>query len=98
MPTYIQLIDLTEQGVENIEESPDRIEEAKDLIESMGGEFKEIYLTLGRFDAVGIAEFPDDETYTKFTLAINREGNGTTETLKAFPFDEYRDIVADIPN
>lgn len=97
MPTYVQLINFTEQGLKNIEESPDRVREAKQLIESFGGEFKDLYYTLGQYDAVGIAEFPDDETYTKFTLAINQQGNGTTESLRGFSLEEFDDIVADLP-
>lgn len=98
MPTYIQLIDFTEQGVENIEGAPDRVEDAKDLIASLGGEFTEFYLTLGQYDAVGIAEFPDDEAYTRFTLAMNRAGNGSTETLRAFPLEDFRDLVDGLPD
>lgn len=97
MPTYVQLLNLTEQGVQNIEESPERVEEAKDLIESVGGEFKDFYYTLGQYDAIGIAEFPDDETYTQFALAINQEGNATTESLKAFSLEEFDELVEDLP-
>lgn len=97
MPTYVQLLNLTEQGVQNIEESPERVEEAKDLIESVGGEFKDFYYTLGQYDAIGIADFPDDETYTQFALAINQEGNATTESLKAFSLEEFDGLVEDLP-
>lgn len=97
MPTYISLVNYTEQGVANIKDSPDRLDDAKELAETLGGEFKEWYLTFGGHDAVAIAEFPDDETYAQFALAINRSGNVTTTTLKAFTEDEYRDVIAGIP-
>lgn len=97
MPTYVQLLDLTEQGVENIEESPERVEEAKELIESLGGEFKDFYYTFGQYDAVGIADFPDDETYAQFALAINQQGNATTESLKAFSLEEFDEVVEGLP-
>lgn len=97
MPTYIALVDYTEQGVANIKDSPDRLDQAKELAESMGGDFKEWYLTFGAHDAVAIAEFPDDETYAQFALVVNRLGNVNTTTLKAFTEDEYRDVIAGIP-
>lgn len=97
MPTYVQLIKLTEQGVKNIEEGPERVEEAKELIESLGGEFKDFYYTLGQYDAIGIADFPDDETYTQFALAVNKRGNGTTESLKAFSLEEFDGLLEDVP-
>lgn len=97
MPTYVQLLEFTEQGVENIEESPDRVEEAKELIESLGGEFRDFYYTFGRYDAIGVADFPDDEAYARFALAVNRQGNATTESLKAFSLEEFDGLVEDLP-
>lgn len=97
MPTYIALVDYTERGVENITDSPDRLDDAKELAAALGGDFTEWYLTFGEYDAVAIAEFPDDETYAQFALAVNRLGNVTTTTLKAFTEDEYRDVIAGIP-
>lgn len=97
MPTYVQLLNFTEQGVENIEESPEWVEEAKELIESLGGEFIDFYYTLGQYDAIGIADFPDDETYTQFALAVNQQGNATTESLKGFSLEEFDELVDELP-
>lgn len=97
MPTYITLLNWTQQGIENVQASPDRLDDAKSLAESMGGEITHWYLTFGRYDLVAISEFPDDETVAKFSLAANSLGNISTETLKAFDEQMYRDIIADIP-
>lgn len=96
MPTYMALVNYTNEGIENIEDSPDRLDAARDLAESMGGEF-DWYLTFGEYDAVTIGEFPDDETFAQFALAVNRDGNVSTTSLKAFSEDEYRDLIAGIP-
>lgn len=98
MPTYIALVDYTEQGAANITDSPDRLDDANERAEELGGDFREWYLTFGEHDAVAIAEFPDDETYAQFILAINRAGNVTTTTLKAFTEDEYRDVILVSPS
>lgn len=96
MPTYIHLTSYTRQGVQNIEDSPDRLDEAKELATSLNGEFKEFFLTFGQYDIVAITEFPDDETAAEFTLGVANEGAVTTETLKAFSEDRYRDIITSL--
>lgn len=97
MPTYIGLLEFTGEGVKNIDESPARLDRAKTLAQSMGCELEQFYLTFGEYDAVGVVHAPDDETFAQFVLAINREGNVTSTTMKAFTEDEYRDVIEGIP-
>lgn len=97
MPTYVLLTTFTQQGIENVQDSPERTEHAKSLVESVGGTWKEFFVTMGRYDGVVIAEFPDDETAAQAVLTLARSGNVTTETLRAFTLDEFRDIVDNIP-
>jgi uncharacterized protein with GYD domain len=91
------LVSWTQDGVKNIKKSPDRLTAAKKAFQSAGGEMKEFYLTMGRYDMVVVAEAPDDETFAKIVLAISSGGSVRTETLRAFPEDEYREIVAALP-
>lgn len=97
MPTYVTLLNFTEQGISTVEHSPDRIEAAKELVEDMGGSFEGFYLTFGQYDGVAIADFPDDESAAQYALALGKAGNATTETMKAFTEDEFRDIVGSLP-
>ena len=97
MPTYISLIKFTHQGVTNIKEGPARLDAGKDTLKAFGSELKTFYLTMGRYDIVAISEAPDDAAAAKVALAIGSAGNVTTETLRAFTEDEYRDIVAALP-
>ena len=97
MPTYISLLRYTQEGAENIKESPARLDAAKKLFQAMGSEFKAWYLTLGQYDAVAITEGPDDETAAKLLLTIAAQGNIRTETFRAFTEDEYRKIIAELP-
>jgi uncharacterized protein with GYD domain len=95
--TYIALLSFTQQGIENIKESPARLDVAKKAYQAMGAELKEFYLVMGQYDMVIVAEAPDDETVAKLALAIGSQGAIRTETLRAFPEDEYRKIVAALP-
>lgn len=93
MPTYIGLIDYTRQGIAKMEDSPERLQQAREHAEAQGGKIDDFYLTLGQYDAVYVAEFPDDESYTQWALDIAAAGAVATETLKAFPEDEYYDVI-----
>lgn len=97
MPTYIHLASYTGEGAQNIADSPDRLDDGKDLAASLNGELKQFFLTFGQYDMVAITEFPDDETAAQWALGVASGGAVTTETLKAFPEDEYRDVIAGLP-
>ena len=96
MGRYITLIRYTQQGAARIKESPARLDAAKKAAEAAGGKIHAWYLTMGKYDAVIISEFPNDETIAKFMLSTGSMGNITTQTLKAFTEAEYRKIVASL--
>lgn len=97
MPTYITLLRYTQQGMEEIKDSPKRLERARAAIQKAGGQLKAFYLTIGRFDALAVVEAPNDETYTTWALTVGSAGAVHTETLKAFTEEEYRKIIAAVP-
>ena len=97
MNSYIVFLNFTQQGAQKIKESPARVDAAKKAFKAMGGELKQFYLVMGRYDAVVIGEAPDDETAAKLALVISSQGNIHTETLRAFTEDEYRKIIAALP-
>ena len=96
MPTYITLIKWTDQGIRNVKESPQRLDATRKAIEAAGGKFIGYYLTMGRYDAVLIAEAPSDEAVAALALSAGSQGNVRTETMKAFPEDQYRNIIAKV--
>jgi uncharacterized protein with GYD domain len=97
MPTYVTLLRYTQQGIAKIKESPARLDAARKAAKAAGGKIHDWYLTMGHYDAVFVAEFPDDETCAKFTLSVGALGNVTTQTLKAFTEAEYRKIIGSLP-
>jgi uncharacterized protein with GYD domain len=97
MATYISLLHYTQQGMQNIKESPARLDAAKKAFRAMGGELKQWYLVMGQYDAVVVTEAPDDETASKMFLAVGALGSVRTETLRAFTEAEYRKIIAALP-
>ncbi|HVO66798.1 MAG TPA: GYD domain-containing protein [Syntrophales bacterium] len=97
MPTYILLMNLTEQGIKTIKDAPKRVEESIKAFEKMGGKFLGFYLTLGEYDYVSIGEAPNDEAAVAFALALGARGNVRTTSLKAFTKEEFAGIVKKLP-
>jgi uncharacterized protein with GYD domain len=96
MGYYVTLIRYTQQGASKIKESPARLDAARKAAEKGGGKIHAWFLTMGKYDAVLVSEFPSDEASAKFMLATGALGNVTTQTMKAFTEDEYRKIVASL--
>lgn len=96
MKTYITLVNWTQKGIQEIKESPTRLDKAKAIIAEAGGEMKSFYMTVGRYDMVAIIEAPDDATYARIMLSMGSKGGVRTDSLSAFPEDEYRKIIAEI--
>jgi len=97
MPTYVTLLRFTQKGVEAIREGPARLDAAKEAYRAAGAKLKDFYLVTGKYDAVVVAEVPDEETAVKLSLAISAKGNVRIETCRAFNEEEYRRIIGGLP-
>ena len=97
MPTYICLLSYTQQGMQRVKEGPGRLDAAKESFRDMGAEIKDFYLVMGEYDAVVVAEAPDDETIAKLALIVGSKGAVRTKTFRAFTEDEYRNIITALP-
>jgi uncharacterized protein with GYD domain len=93
MPTYISLVSLTDQGVRDAKAIPERIASTERLFQEMGASLKEIFLVMGEYDYVAVAEAPDDETVARALLSLGARGNVRTLTFRAFKKDEIPKIV-----
>lgn len=97
MPTFICFLNWTDQGIRNVKEVKYRQEAGKELLKSLGGEVKNIFITTGPYDVVVVAEAPDADVMTKFALALGSQGHVRTTTVRAYPEEEFNEIIADIP-
>ena len=97
MPTYISLLRWTEQGIQNVKESPKRVEAARKAFEAAGGRLRDLYLVTGQYDFVAVIEAPDDETAARMALSLGARGSVRSETMRAFTEDEYRRIIGALP-
>lgn len=97
MATYVVLVNFTDQGVRYIKQTTER---AKGLVKAAANldiKIKDIYWTMGAYDAVFTAEAADDETITAFAGSMGALGNIRTQTMRAFSADEMNKILAKLP-
>ena len=70
---------------------------ARETFAAMGVNAREWFFTLGQYDVILTVDAPDDETLTRATLALARQGNLRTTTLRGFGEQEMEAIVGTIP-
>jgi uncharacterized protein with GYD domain len=93
MTTYVSLINWTDQGIRNFRDSPQRAEDFIKLVEGSGGTVRELLWTVGEYDIVCVADFPDDEAGVATLLQLGAAGNVRSKTLRAFNADEMNGII-----
>ena len=96
MPTYLSLLNWTDQGIKNVKDSPKRLDAVKKSLKDIGGDVKAFYMLQGAYDLALILEAPNDEALAKLLLNIGAAGNVRTTTMKAYPEAEYRKIMAEL--
>lgn len=94
MPTYVVLMNWTEQGAKTANQTVDRYEAAKEDLAQHGVTIKDIYWTIGPYDIVTLVEAADDETATAGLLRLTSQGNLRTCTMRGFSADEVRQVIA----
>ena len=93
MPSYIILVNWTDQGIRNVRGTLERTGDVAKLAEKHGGNLVQTYWTVGPYDVVGIAEAPDDESATAIALELGSAGNVRTTTMRAYDHEEMSGIL-----
>ena len=96
MRSYVILSNWTDQGVKNSRDTLKRAKAFRALIESRRGKVREHLYTLGEYDILTVAEFPDDETAAAAVLTLASLGNVRAKTLRAFTDGEISAIIAQL--
>ena len=96
MSFYILLWNYTDQGIQNVKESPKRADAFKSKLENAGGKLIGTYYTFGKYDGVSVVEAPNDEVLLSCLLSIESQGNARTVTLKACTYDEASKIIQNL--
>jgi uncharacterized protein with GYD domain len=94
---FIMTMNYTEQGIRAIKDAPKRADAARELAKKFGIEINEVYLTSGDSDLVAIIETPNGDNMAKFALALGSLGNVRTRTARAWPLQEYKKLISELP-
>ncbi len=98
MATYATLYKFTDQGIKAIKQSPSRVRAAVEMAEGVGIKVVGVYYTQGPYDMVVISDADDEKSATAFALKTASLGNVTSTTMRAFPLDEFEEIIARMPD
>ena len=93
----LTIMNWTGQGIRTVKDSPGRIEEGIKSFETAGGKIRSVYTVMGEYDLVAVVEAPSDEVAMTFLLSLGSQGNVRTTTLKAFPLEQFRELVGRLP-
>jgi uncharacterized protein with GYD domain len=93
VPTYVTLMNWTDQGIKTARDTVQRRDQADALAQKHGASIKEVYWTVGPYDLVTVVEAPDDESATAMLLELGTAGNLRTTTLRAYDREEMSSIV-----
>ncbi len=96
MPTYIGLVNWTEQGIRAVRDSGKRYDAFKLLVEGKGGKVHSLFMTMGAYDIVATYELPSDEAAAEVALKLGSGGNVRTQTLKAFDEAAFRKLTGGV--
>jgi uncharacterized protein with GYD domain len=94
MPTYVVLMNWTEQGVGAAKGTVDRYEAARGQFGESGITFRDSFWTVGPYDVVSVVDAPDDETLSAALLTLAGAGNLRTTMMRAFDPNEMRGVIA----
>jgi uncharacterized protein with GYD domain len=93
MPTYVILMNWTDQGARTDRDTVRRRDQADTLAEKYGARIEQVYWTMGHYDIVSVIEAPDDESISAMMLELTAEGTIRTSTLRAFDHDQMQAII-----
>ncbi len=93
MPTYVVLVNWTDQGIKNVKQTIERTDHGGEIAEKHGLKQKGVYWTVGAYDMAIIFEAPDDEAISAHLLEICSLGNVRTTTLRAYDEEEMAGIL-----
>ncbi len=94
MPTYVTLLNWTDQGVRNYQDTVRRADSFSAAAQRLGAKILNIYWTTGSYDLVAVVEAPDEETAAGLLLQLDGMGNIRSTTLRAFGRAEMERIIA----
>jgi uncharacterized protein with GYD domain len=97
MVTYMMLMKLTDQGINNIKEAPKRFEAGLKAFEKSGGKSIGFWIAIGKYDYVSIGEATSDEAALAFAVGLSSQGNVRVESVKLYSMEQFAGLIKMLP-
>jgi uncharacterized protein with GYD domain len=83
MAKYLIQVSLTFDGISGVkhEGGSGRRKAAEEVVKSVGGTLEAFYFCLGEYDAIALAELPDNTAAAALALAVGAGGGATLRTV-----------------
>lgn len=96
MTRYLSLLNFTEQGLQNVQQSSERARQFRTSVEAAGGKVISQYWAIGEADGCIVFEVPNEETAAALLLKLGKLGNVRTRSLRVFDDAEFARITAKV--
>ncbi len=96
MPTYVVLSKFTEQGRSDIKNTAQRLDALRTVADQLKVKVVAMAITMGEYDVVAFLEAADDATIARVIGTLMTRGYVTTQTMRGFSVDEFRQIMAEV--
>ncbi len=73
---------------------PDRFEKVKQIVADEEGKILYLYGLLGAYDAMSVAEFPDNRSAMRASVRVGNLINAQTNTLAAVEGEDFLQILS----
>ena len=75
---------------------PDRFEKVKQIVGDEHGRILYLYGLLGAYDAMSVAEFPDNRSAMRAAVRVGNLINAQTNTLAAVEGEDFLQILSEV--
>jgi len=93
---YVVLSNFTETGRTDVKNTSERLDRLAPVAQKLGVKVLANAITMGQYDVVTVMDAPDDATIAKVIATVLSRGYVTTQTMRGFTIDEFRQVTADI--
>jgi uncharacterized protein with GYD domain len=96
MPIYVVLSNFTEQGRTDIKNTAERLDRLTPVAQKLGVKILANAITMGQYDVDTVMDAADDATIAKVIGTVLSRGFVTTQTMRGFTAEEFRQVTADL--
>ena len=96
MITYIGLLNFTDKGLQSIKDTTKRAAAAKEAAKKYGVNMREMFWTVGKYDAICVLEAEDEASLVAFNVGTAQQGNVRSQSLRALTAAEFDKILAKV--